>query len=440
MQEICVKFLMPRIPPTLAAAGLALIALVSSVSAQETAAPEEEVFEYTVGEMNWLTGEGVEPGGFVIPSLYVNTTGGAFEPGARAEDFATSEHDPMNEWGVQAIHLHLEFEFSETLKGLVSGFGHQGPVHEWEAELEEARLLWRASDFLSISGGQFINRFGFQSDLHLHDWMFVNQNLANSRLLNEGELVSQGGQVLFHLPQSGLLSFGYGEVRTHAHGHGHGGPGHDHEEGEDGEDGHDDDDHDGAPHREHLELEGAGFQSGVFSADYRFRLPIDDSISGSVSLALGENGFGRDTTVLGTGFRKVWNGHDHGHGGPEFCAGAWMWQSEAMIREVEAVAEDGDEIDFDDYGYSNSLHYGLSDFATVSLRHDWVSPVEVAELADRHRISAAFTAYVDPSQRVRARIQYDHTQDPTLGAEHAAWFEIQIQWGGVGGSHAGHGH
>ena len=281
---------------------------------------------------------------------------------------------------------------------------------------------------------QFINRFGFQADLHLHDWMFVNQNLVNSRMLNEGELIIQGGQILFHLPQSGLLSFGFGGVRSHSHQHGH--EDEDEDEDDDDHDDHDDDDHD----HEHFEFDEAGFQSWVFSADYRFRLPFDDSITGSLSFALGENGFGRDTTVFGAGLRKVWNGHDHGQGGPDFCSGAWMWQGEGLVREVKAMTEDGDAIDFDDHGFSNSLHYGLSDAATVSLRHDWISAVEVAELDDRHRLSAAFTAFLDPAQRVRARLQYDYTVDGALGGEHAAWFQIQLQWGGVGGSHAGHGH
>lgn len=59
---------------------------------------------------------------------------------------------------------------------------------------------------------------------------------------------------------------------------------------------------------------------------------------------------------------------------------------------------------------------------------------ELAELNDRHRLLAAFTALVDPQQRVRGRLQYDYTIDDTVGSEHAAWFEIQIQWGGTGGS------
>lgn len=400
----------------------------TSASAQEGAGIEE-VFEYEVGEVNWLTGEGVEPGGFLFPSLYLNATGGAFEPGAGAEDFATSGHDPQSDWGIQAIELHLDFEFGSDLKGVVSGFGHQSPDHVWEAELEEAKILWQASEFLAIGGGQFLNRFGFQSDLHLHDWFFVNQNLTNSRFLNEGELITQGGEVILGTPKTGQFTFGFGGVRSHAHDHGHARGGED-----------EDEHHDEHAHEEHIEPENAAFQSWVVTSDCRFRLPIDDSVTGSLSLAIGANGFGQGTSVFATGFRKVWNGHDHGRGGSDFCAKAWMWQSEVMAREVEAVAEDGDLVDVDDYGYSNSLHYGLSDAATLSVRHDWVSAVEAAEVPDRNRLSAALAAFVDPAQRVRARLQYDYTQDDLIDGEHCAWFEIQLQWGGVGGSHAGHGH
>ncbi len=405
--------------------------LVHALTAQEVGPAQAnggETFEYHVGEVSWLTGEGVNAGGFLFPSLYVSGTGGAFEPGAKAEDFSSSEHDPQNDWGVQAVELHLDLNFNEEVTGMISGFAQQGEGHAWGATLEEAYLYWHLNDTLSIGGGQFLNAFGFQSDLHVHDWAFVNQNLVNSRMLNEGELVSQGGVLLVRTPSSGLLTFALGGVRTHAHDHGHG----------DEHGGHDEEAH--HDEEEHVEANEAGFQSWALTSDYRFRLPFDDSMTGSASLALGENGFGRNTYVYGFGLRKVWNGHDHGFGGPDFCSGAVMFQSEIVGREVEAYAEDGDALEFDDYGFSNSIHYGMSDRVTVSLRHDWISAVEVAELSDRHRLSAALTAFVDPEQRVRARVQYDYNEDVTIGSEHVAWFQIQLQWGGTGGSHAGHGH
>lgn len=409
-----------RISFTLLTASFLLLAPLYSqepVSASATVPAEEEAFVYNVGEVNYLTGEGVNLGGFLFPSLYVNGTTGGFDPGFGAEDFATSEHDPQNDTGIQAIELHLDLNFNEVVTGMVSGFGHQGHDEVWEAELEEAYLHWNVTDDLGIGGGQFLNAFGFQADQHLHDWFFVNQNLANSRLLNEGELITQGGEILVKTPSSGLLTLGFGQVRTHVH------------------------EEDPGPHPpDEVHADEAGFSNSIFTADYQFRLPFDDSITGSTSLAVGENGFERDSTVYGFGFRKVWNGHDHGHGGPDFCTGAIMFQSEFIGRAVDAFTEGGDAVEFSDRGVSTSLHYGLSDRTTLSVRHDWVSAVEVAELSDRNRLSAAVSTYLDPEQRIRARVQYDNVQDETIGSENAIWFQLQLQWGGIGGSHAGHGH
>lgn len=422
-----------------------LFCIFLPLAAQETVESDAEVYEYHVGEVDYLSGEGVDLGGFVFPSLYFNAVGGVTGSGAGAGDFSSSPHDPKNEAGIQAIHLHLDLEFSEAVTGMLNGFGFQGEDHVWEAELEEAFLRWELADHLSIRGGQFINAFGFQSDLHLHDWFFVNQNLTNSRMLNEGEWISQGGEVRLGTRRTGLLSLALGGVRSHSHDHAHrhGGGEHGEHEEEPHQDEHDHDhdgDHHGAHWRDPLEAAEADFQSWVVSGDYRFRLPFDDRVTGSVSLALGENGFDRNTRVYGFGLRKVWNGHDHGFGGPDFCSGALMLQSEFIGREVEARAADGTGREFDDYGFSHSMHYGVSDQVTASLRHDWVSAVEMARLDDRHRLSAALTAFVDPEQRVRARVQYDYLRDKTIGGEHVAWFQIQLQWGGIGGSHAGHGH
>lgn len=426
----------------------AILSLAASFLTAKAQEANEEVFEYHVGEVDWLTGEGVNPGGFLFPSLYVQGVGGAFEPGAGAEDFSTGHHDPQNEWGISDVHLHLDLDFNGVVTGSVTGFGAQAGDHVWDAELEEAYLHWHLNDTFSVGGGQFQNAFGFQSDLHTHAWAFVNQNLINGRMVNEGELITQGGEILVRTPGKGLITFGMGGIRSHAHDHAHGEEehdeeGHDHEEEheeEEGEHDHEEEGHHDEHGHEHFEIDDAAFQNWAFTSDYRFRLPFDDSIVGSTSLGVGENGFGRNTTIYGAGFRKVWNGHDHGHGGPDFCTGAVMWQSEVIGRTVDAELEDGDEVTFDDYGYSNSLHFGLSDRTTASFRHDWISAVELAELSDRHRLSAALTAFVDPEQRVRARIQYDYTVDDMIDSEHVAWFQIQIQWGGTGGSHAGHGH
>ena len=418
--------------------------IVASAHALTPLQAEEDVFEYEASGFNAIMGDNANIGGFIFPEMYVAGTWGVFDGSTGAEDYATGGHDPLNDIGIQSIEMHLGINIDDVVTGMIAGFGHMGAEGVWEAELEEAFLHYWITENIAIGGGQYLSRFGFQATNHAHDWQFVNQNLVNSRILNEGELISHGGEILFKTPgNNGLLTLGGGGVRSHAHSHDHD----DHEGEEDHEEEgeeHDDhdDDHDEHDHEEgehHFEADDAAFANFIVSADYRFRLPFDDSVVLSTSLAFGENGFGRDTTAYGFGFQKVWNGHDHGEG-PEFCSEALMLQSEFIGRRVNAYDEDGDSLNFDDYGISTSLNYGLSDAATLSLRHDWVTGVAIAELPESQRISAALTAFVDPNQRIRTRIQYDYTMNDDIGGEHAAWFQVQIQWGGLGGSHANHNH
>jgi hypothetical protein len=352
-----------------------------------------------------FTGENMNIGGFIFPELFVIGTGGIFEPGRSPGTLGTTEHDPQNEATIQVIETHLELELNDFLTGAVYAAAFQG-ADDWEAALEEAYLHYHLSDHLLVGGGQFLNTFGFQSDRHVHAWDFVNQNLINSRFLNEGELITQGGEAIFHLPNHGVLTVGGGGVRSHEHEH-------------DDEDG----DH-------HLEAENAQFNDWVFSLDYKFQLPIDDSLTFSSSLVTGENGFGLDTFTYGFGFEKIWNAHEEGFG-----ADSLMLRSEFIGRSIDAKDENGIRSDHEDHGFSTSFHYGLGDHATLSLRHDWVSEVEALELEDHHRISPAITGFLDSGRRIKGRLQYDYNQKDSLGEEHVGWLQFQIQWGGRSEAH-----
>ncbi|MEO0447605.1 MAG: hypothetical protein AAF191_16145, partial [Verrucomicrobiota bacterium] len=91
------------------------VALLSAVLPLQ--AEEEEVFEYQVGDMNWLTGEGVVIGGVVTPMVFVVGTTGIFEEGASAGDFATTEHDPQLDTVIQGIEIHLGLNFNDIITG-----------------------------------------------------------------------------------------------------------------------------------------------------------------------------------------------------------------------------------------------------------------------------------------------------------------------------------
>ena len=186
-----------------------------------------------------------------------------------------------------------------------------------------------------------------------------------------------------------------------------------------------------------MEADGANFDAWVLSVDWRLQLPFDDAATASTFFATGENGFGRQTWAYGAGVEKIWGAHDHGHG-PQFGSGSLRLRSEFNGRNVGIADDDGERFDANDYGFSTSVFYGLNDATTLSLRHDWVSDLDDLELEDRHRISPALTAYLDPSHRIQARLQYDYNHSESLGDEHAAWLQVQIQWGGHGGRHHSH--
>ncbi len=406
----------------------AIFAGLSLATAQES----EEVFEYDATEVNYLTGEGVNVGGFIYPTLYVIGTGGWLENGANATDLANTDHDPQNDIGIQQLELSLDLNFNDVVTGLVTGTGTQG-ADEWEARLEEAYLHYHVNDNIKIGGGQFFNTIGWQNKRHLHSWDYVNQNISNTRFLNEGELITQGGEIIINVPNEDMvITIGGGGVVTHAH---------EHEEEEHGEE----------EEGEHVEADGANFDDYVVSADVKYSFPGDDSLTLNAGLAFGENGFNDTTYVYSLGAQKIWNGHDHG-GGTEFAEGAFMVRTEWIGRDVNGLAEheeheeeeeEGEDheeeaptvVNIFDHGLSTSLHYGLSNVSTLSFRHDWAKGTELFETSDIHRFSPALTTHLGANNRIKARVQYDYIQSDALQTEHAAWLQFTWQWGGDVGCH-----
>lgn len=371
--------------------------------------------------------------GFVTANLFVIGTVGAFESGSNAGEFATSEHDPLDDAVFQGIDLDIGLHFNEALSALVTGFGHQTD-EEWEAELEEAKLEVVLNDSLVLTAGQYLSAFGSQNERHLHAWDFVNSNLVDARMLNEAELISQGGEIAFVPGGRGnggpLFTFGFGRARSHDHGHGHG-HGHSDEEDHDDEEHHDEEEHE----ENHFEAEEGNIEENFFTFDVKVPFPSDESLVFSGSFAIGENGFGRNSVIYGVGARKIFNGgpHDgHGHG---FSAGALQLSGDFIGRQVNGMYEDGTLGEFNDYGISATALYGLSDACTLGFRYGWVSDVDVAEIASRQRFSTAATCYFGPNNMVRGRIQYDYNHSDDLTSEHVAWLQFMIAL-----STGGHGH
>ena len=419
-----------------------------SLLAIAPALAEEEVFELNVGESLGSSIFGID----FDPVVHLNLTG-LLESDTPVSDLATNEHDPSRDYQIHPIELHTNYGFTDQIKGTVHITALEGMDKGWEMELEQVKLTYDVNDSLSITGGQFLNRFGFQNEHCVHGWDFVNQHLQNSRFLNEGELITRGISLDYKPNSRWSFNVSAGKARVHEHdhhGHGdhhddHGDEHHDDHEGEDHDDheGEDHDDHEGEDHDDHgdehhddhgdehgdhhMEAEGINISDVIGSADVRYYLDADQTTMISGSLAVGENEFGTNTWVYGVGLQKLWGGHDHGNG-QEFCAGSIKLKAEAIGRSAEIKHEDGDSDDVSDWGFYTSIFYGLDEMTTISARHGYVSELEELELEDRNRTSLAFSRNL--SDNVLARIQYDYNRSDSMESEHALWLQFKIAIGG----------
>ena len=404
----------------------------------------EEVFEHTVGESSGSSILGVD----FDPIVHLNLTG-LLESDTPVSDLATNEHDPSRDYQVHPIELHTNYGFSDQLSGKIHVTALESMSKDWEIELEQVALTFDLNDEISITGGQILNRFGFQNEHCVHAWDFVNQHLQNSRFLNEGELITRGISVDYTPNSRWSFNFSAGKARVHEHDHGHHGHGDHHDDhGEEHHDDHDDhegeehhDDHEGEEHGDHdehhMEADGINISDVIGSADVRYYLDDDRTTMISGSLAVGENEFGTNTWLYGIGLQKLWGGHDHGNG-QEFCSGSIKLKAEAIGRSAEVKHEDGDSDDVSDWGFYASIFYGLDEMTTISARHGYVSELEELELEDRNRTSLALSRNL--SDNVLARIQYDYNRSDSMDNEHAIWLQFKIAIGTTLDCHANCNH
>jgi hypothetical protein len=361
--------------------------------------------------------------GHLVPTLHVlGAFGGAtFEQ----EELAVNDHDPQREgFTLQTFEPGLNLH-AGSLFGFANASGTTDGEGDFSFKLEEAYL--GISDLpgdLRIRGGQLLSSFGFQNATHNHEWDYVDQNLVNGRLLNEGELIVRGGELAWEVPlhgiKSSLLTLGGGEVVAHAHGHSGG------------------DDH-GEEHEE-FELESASFEGALVSGSWQNLYQVGDSHSFTsiVSGIWGDNEMGGDSQIYGLGLEYLWNEpEENSHG--RFL----RWRNEVMLRSFEVASdhhhehhaeeESHEEEDLDgryrDWGVSSSIVYGVNERFNMGLRGDWLSEIKGLGVESRWRFSPTATYYLDSERRVRTRLQYNYDRSDDFGAEHSVWFQVGFSWG-----------
>jgi len=404
-------------------------------------------------------GEEANIGGFIFPHFHAFGVFG--DSTADPADLAVNVHDPNNQATLQALEVGTSVR-AGMIQGFANAVGVTTASGDFDFQLEEG--FAKVVDLplgLSVRGGQFFNRFGFQNSVHNHGWMFVDQNLVNGRFLNEGEMITQGGEVSWKVPlkmmQASVISASVGGAPAHGHGeedHGHG-------HGEESE----------------FEGEGANFNGTLVNASWVNQYDINDMnrMTGIFSGAWGQNDFGRNTQVYGIGFEYLWRENGYSAGGNSL-----RWRTEAMIRGIDAVSghlhgeeeeehhddehdhheeehhdehhhdeDHHDEDDhhddeeeehhddeerrfdsFDEFGIYSMLVYGINDRLETGVRAGWVGGVSEMGLDDRFRLSPMVTWYANEKRTLQTRIQYnwDHSND--FGDEHSIWFQIGFNWGG----------
>lgn len=377
-------------------------------------------------------GDDFNIGGILFPNLHVFSVYGY----STAEDgaLAVNDHDPQRDFTLQGFEPGVSLRAGK-LQGFANGTGITDSEGDFSFVLEEAFLkLVDLPLGLQLRGGQYLNRFGFQNSVHNHGWNNVDQTLVNGRFLNEGELISLGGEVTMNVPisamQASVISVSVGQAEVHDHGHG------EEEHGEEAE----------------FEAEGANFGDTVVTATWVNQYDIDDRnrITGVLSGAWGDNQFGRSTQVYGLGLEYLWRENGYSAGGNSL-----RFRNEVMYRRFGAVSghlpgeeeeeeheeegehhdeeeeheEEGHRATFDELGLYSSLIYGIDDRIELGLRAGWISGITQVGLDDRVRLSPSLTWYANEARNLQTRLQYNWDHSDDFGTEHSVWFQVGLNFG-----------
>lgn len=390
---------------------LARIFILSSAMTAFAGTPADECCK-----VNLLTGEGVSLGNVIFPELNYQVVGGSST--TDPESLAVGHHDP-DRHGItqQAIEFSLGVKVSEHIMFFGNYSAKIDHDDHWFDEFEEYYFTF--SDLpgnAQFRGGRFYPRFGMHNTEHHHATFFVDENLANGRLLGEDHFTLYGGElslpILRALPGgwSDRLSLAFGAIPV------------DRPEEED------------ELFPEPLfEAEGARFQDWAAMAGYAltFNATSTTQWTGGISGAWGHNQADRFTQLYALYGEYLWqpggvvSGAHCGRGAGEFL----RWRGEVIMRYSEAFAPTARE-EFTEVGVNTSLSYGFPGGKwQTHLRAEYVSGTAETASPERWRISPAIAWIPSAELPVRLGVQYNYDHSPSFGDEHSIWAQVSITWG-----------
>lgn len=358
-------------------------------------------------------------GDVLYSSLHLHGVGG-FTSGD-AEESMSGAHDPAREaFSAQAIEPSLSLR-TRYLEGFANYLWHQDANGDWDGEWEEAfAKTGNIPGGFELKGGQYLSRFGALNDKHLHGWDFVDSETVTSRFLGEEGLLLQGGELSWTLPFGmdpvwvSVATFGYGNAPARGHDHGH-------------------------DHHEHETLHEAGLSAladDVWTARLMGRYRLDDfhSFSAGLSAAGGENGFGRNSSVMGIDAEYLWRENGLEHGGRAF-----RWRNELVWRDVDAFSQHDEDEDgaidethrgsYQEWGFYSHAIYTWNARLDTGLRIGWVEGIDDFGQDEMLRISPVISYWWDEARRVGLRLQYNYDSIASHNDEHSLWFQLNIALG-----------
>ncbi len=390
---------------------LAQTLILSSVITAAAATPADDCCK-----LNLLTGEGVSLGKIVFPELNYQVSGGSSTTDPEA--LAVGHHDPDRHGITQQA---IEFSLGVKLTEHVMLFGNYSVKIDqddhWFDEFEEYYAI--VSDLpggAQIRGGRFYPRFGMHNIEHHHAIFFVDENLANGRLVGEDHLTVYGAElslpVLRSLPTgwADRLALAFGAIPVDR------------------------------PEVEEplfpeplFEADGAHFQDRAAAADYTLTYNPTSTTQwkGGVSGAWGHNQADRFTQLYALYGEYLWqpggivSGAHCGHDAGEFL----RWRGEVIARYSEAFAPPIRD-EFTEVGVNTSLSYGFPGGKwQTHLRADYVSGTAETAAPERWRISPAIAWRPSAELPARLSVQYNYDHSPSFGNEHSIWAQVTISWG-----------
>lgn len=354
-------------------------------------------------------------------------------------------HAPIDDgFNLQGLELGAVAEFGPALSLHAIHNIFWDRYDHWDSEWEEAFLALSLPGNLSLRGGQFFAPIGYENTLHLHDREFVEPPVSLIRLLGEEGLVVQGGDLAIHLPGPGeetILRFGYGQSRSHSHGGNREFRNDLYREALEhaGEEHHDDEDED-HEEEEHHHAHGFAGNGGVYDPDdaylddgWFFARLESDVCQGrglnqvGVSVAAGENGFGRTTWIAAADLYGTFGFLDRD---------AW-WRTEAFYRKVNAYDSAGLPGHFDEIGMYAAAGLEFAEDWTTAARLEWASGNRMSGNERRWRASANVgrVTHLADWADLHTKLQYSYDDLGGYDTEHSVWLQFVLNLGA-----ADHGH